>query len=167
MSEPLTEELRAMKDYDPANQGTWLIRNRDRIIAELDRLRALVQKYEERLQIDHCYRLADADKRTGDVDNDLIYEKVPPGERATFPDRIECLEAAEALRNLDLGRLRAEVERLQRCQNSVVDSLQRSKDEVERLKAGLRGAIWVLESGGYPSIDRLAALLAAKGGDDE
>lgn len=78
---------------------------RDAALARVEALEAKVQKYEERLQIDHCYELNPV--RTGDVDNDLIRKEIPPEKRGDFPDLIECQQATIALQDEEIKRLAA------------------------------------------------------------
>lgn len=50
---------------------------------EIENLKAKIARYEERLEIDHCFVLKDGQ---------LVRQEIPEDERGAFTDKIDCLE---------------------------------------------------------------------------
>lgn len=74
---------------------------------ERDEALAKVEKYEKRLEIDHCFKPVKDVSAVGGTRLERV--EIPPEKRGQFPDAVECREATIACHEMNEERLRATI----------------------------------------------------------
>lgn len=96
MTEDLLNHLKSVVKADPnLYLASLSLHEVADIIAEIERLRAKVAKYEARLEIDHAFRLPE-EGETGDPITRLVRFEIPENERETYTDKVTCLDVEVA-----------------------------------------------------------------------